>query len=95
MSEYVVVVDMVVRPGAEAELARVFSGPFKAAISSQEGFRSVQLLKPTDDVSYLLVISFADQALQETWVGTDLHTEVWSAMEASFDTYSVRIFHTV
>jgi heme-degrading monooxygenase HmoA len=95
MSQYVVIVDMVVRPGAEEEVAGVFTGPFTAAISAQEGFRSVQLLKPTDDLSYLLVISFADRALQEKWVASDLHTEVWSAMEANFETYSVRLFHTV
>lgn len=95
MSQYVVVVHMVVRSGAEGEVARVFSGPFTEAISSQEGFRSVQLLKPTDALSYLLVIGFADQALQEKWVATDLHTEVWSAMEANFETYSVRLFHAV
>jgi heme-degrading monooxygenase HmoA len=95
MSQYVVIIDIVARPGAEAEVARVFSGTFKAAISSQEGFRSVQLLKPLDGLSYLLVISFVDQALQQKWVATDLHSEVWSAMEANFSTYSVRPFHTV
>lgn len=95
MSQYVVIVDMVVGPGAEEEVARVFSGPFKAAIVAQEGFRSVELLKPSDGLSHLLVISFADQALQQKWVASDLHTEVWSAMEASFSTYSVRTFHTV
>ncbi len=95
MSQYVVIVDMVVRSGAEAEVERVFSGPFKAAISAQEGFGSVQMLAPSDGLSYLLVISFANQALQQQWVATDLHTEVWSAMEASFSTYSVRTFHSV
>ena len=92
---YFVVVDMVIRPGAEADVERLFSGPFRAAISSQEGFRSVELLKPSDGLSHLLVISFADEALQQRWVATDLHTQVWSAMEASFSTYSVRTFHTM
>lgn len=95
MSEYVVIVDMVLRPGAEAEVARVFSGPFKAAISSQEGFRSVQLLKPFDSLSCLLIIGFADEALQQKWVATDLHGEVWSAMKANFSSYSIRTFHSV
>ena len=94
MSHYVVIVEIVVRAGAESEVARLFSGPFMAAISAQDGFRSVQLLKPLDGLSHLLIISFADQELQRKWVGTDLHTEVWSAMEAHFSTYSVRTFHT-
>jgi heme-degrading monooxygenase HmoA len=95
MSGYFVVVDMVVQPGAEAEVASVFSGPFKAAISAQEGFRSVQLLKPSDGLCYLLVITFADQVLQQKWVATELHAEVWGAMEACCSSTSVHIFQTV
>lgn len=93
MSHYVVVIDIVVRPGADAELARVFSGPFKAAILAQDGFRSVQLLRPLEGNAYILIISFADRALQQKWVATDLHAEVWSAMEVSFSSYSLRTFH--
>ena len=95
MSWYVVVVEMAVRADAEEQIARVFAGPFIAAISAQEGFQSVELLKPSKGQDYLLVIAFSERSLQERWVGTDLHTEVWSAMEETFSRFHVRSFHTV
>jgi heme-degrading monooxygenase HmoA len=95
MSAYVVVVDMVVRPDAEEHLSQIFSGPFSAAISVQEGFRSVALLKPLEGQGYALIITFSERSLQERWVATDLHTEVWSAMEATCSRCDVRLFHTV
>ena len=95
MSAYVVVVDMAVRAEAGDEVARIFAGPFKEAISGQEGFRSVELLRPVEEQDYVLVIVFSERSLQERWVSTDLHTEVWSAMEATFSRYRVRSFHTV
>jgi len=89
---YVVVVDIAVRAGSEQEVARLFTGPFTTAISAQEGFRSVALLKPAGGLDYLLVITFTDPSLQQKWVATDLHGEVWSALEAQFDRYQVRSF---
>ena len=95
MSAYVVVVDMAVRADAGEEIARIFAGPFKEAISAQEGFRSVELLKPVEEHDYLLVIVFSERSLQQRWVSTDLHAEVWSAMEATVSHCRVRSFHTV
>lgn len=95
MSLYVVVVDMVVRPDEESDLAGKFSGPFMAAITAQPGFKSVELLRPTDGHSHLLVIRFTDRSLQQTWLASELHTEVWSPIEAHLRHYSVRTFHTV
>ena len=95
MSLYVVVVDMAVRPDEEGNLADRFSGPFMAAITAQPGFKSVELLRPTDGNSHLLVIRFTDQSLQQTWLASDLHTQVWSPIEAHLSSYSVRTFHTV
>ena len=40
-------------------------------------------------------IAFENQPLQQKWVATDLHTQVWGQMEANFDGYAVRTFTTV
>lgn len=95
MSVYVVVVDMAARPDAEEQLSQIFTGPFSTAISAQEGFQSVALLKPLEGHDYALVITFSERSLQERWVATELHTEVWSPMEATCSRCHVRLFHTV
>ena len=40
---------------------------------------------PQDGGDYVLAIAFESQTLQQKWVATDLHTQVWSQMEANFD----------
>ncbi|MGI4747400.1 MAG: antibiotic biosynthesis monooxygenase family protein [Janthinobacterium lividum] len=92
--EYAVIIEFVIHADAEDDVLRIYSGPFKSAISSQEGFRSVILLKPLSGQNYLMVIIFVNQELQRQWVSTDLHNEVWSAMEATFSSCQVRSFQT-
>ena len=74
---------------------QVFGGPFKAAITAQEGFKFVQFLRPDDGGIYVLAIGFETQPLQQKWVATDLHTKVWSEMERHFDSYTVNTFTAV
>jgi len=78
-------------PAAE----QVFAGPFSAAIRAQEGFRDVALLRPGDGGDYVLSIAFESQALQQKWVATDLHAEVWPQMERHFDGYTLRTFTAI
>lgn len=78
-------------PAAEA----VFNGPFKAAISAQDGFRAVSLLRPDDGGDYVLSIAFENQPLQQKWVATDLHGQVWRQMEEHFEGYGLRTFTAV
>ena len=54
----------------------------------------MQLLRPLDGGEYVLSIQFENQALQQKWVATDLHTQVWSQMEANFEGYSVTKYDT-
>ena len=84
-----------VKPGREEAAQSVFAGPFKTAISAQTGFQSVRLLKPLEGGEYVLAIIFENQALQQKWVATDLHTQVWSQMEANFDGYTVKAYNTI
>ena len=69
---------------------------FRPAISSQEGFRAVELLRPNKDGSaYRLSITFASQPLQQKWVATDLHQQVWPQIEAHSSGYSVADYTSV
>ena len=92
---FVLHVAIKVKPGREQAAEGVFSGPFKAAISAQPGFKGVQFLRPDEGGDYVLSIAFESQPLQQKWVATDLHTQVWGQMEANFDGYSVKTFTAV
>jgi heme-degrading monooxygenase HmoA len=91
---FVLHVAIKVKPGLEEAVQGVFAGPFKAAISAQPGFDDVRFLKPLEGGEYVLVIAFESRALQQKWVATDLHTQVWSQMEANFEGYTVKAYNT-
>jgi len=84
-----------VKPGREGDAQGVFGGPFKQAISAQPGFKRVEFLKPVDGGEYVLAISFENQAHQQKWVATDLHTQVWSRMEANFEGYTIKAYNSI
>lgn len=92
---FVLHVDIKVKSGREDAARGVFTGPFKAAITAQPGFKDVRFLKPSDGGDYVLAIAFENQTLQQKWVATDLHTQVWSQMEANFDGYAVKTYETI
>jgi heme-degrading monooxygenase HmoA len=92
---FVLHVKVKMKVGQAAAAEKVFSGPFKAAITAQPGFRDVQFLRPSDNGDYVLRIAFENQPFQEQWVKTDLHGEVWSRMEQNFEGYRVTTFNTV
>jgi len=92
---FVLHVKVKMKAGQAAASEAVFSGPFKAAISAQPGFRDVQFLRPKDDGDYVLSIAFENQPLQQQWVATDLHGKVWSQMEQHFDGYAVSNFDAI
>lgn len=92
---FVLHVHVKMKAGQAAAAEKVFAGPFKAAITAQPGFRDVQFLRPSDDGDYVLHIAFENQPLQQQWVKTDLHGEVWSRMEENFESYAVTTFNTI
>lgn len=92
---FVLHVKIEMKSGQGPAAERVFAGPFKAAISAQEGFASVQFLRPKDGGLYILSIAFDSQAMQQKWVATDLHDHVWSDMEQHFDRYSLDTFTAI
>lgn len=92
---FVLVIDIKVKPGHATEAEKTYRGPFRTAISAQPGFVSVEFLKPQDEGAHVLIIAFEGQGAQQAWVATDLHTKVWSQMEANFDSYAVRTFTAI
>jgi heme-degrading monooxygenase HmoA len=83
------------KPDSVSTAERVFSGPFRSAISAQPGFRDVQFLRSLDGGGYVLSIAFEDQARQQQWAASKLHDEVWSEMEKNFAGYNLAKFTAV
>lgn len=92
---FVVQATITVQSDRDEAAQGVFAELFKPAISTQPGFKSVRFLKPLDGGQYVLAIAFESRALQQKWVATDLHTQVWSQMEANFEGYTVKSYNTI
>jgi heme-degrading monooxygenase HmoA len=93
---FVLFVDMKLKPGAEQALKQTYTGNFLPAISAQEGFRGVELLRPNrDGDDWRLRIAFETHELQKKWVALDLHQVVWPQMEHHFADYSVNDYTSV
>jgi heme-degrading monooxygenase HmoA len=92
---FVLFAGLEVKTGQEQALAKAYAGPFTAAISTQEGFRHVSLLRPNDGGDYLLTIAFESQALQQKWVASELHGQVWSLMESHLVEFTVKTYSSV
>jgi heme-degrading monooxygenase HmoA len=93
---YLLNVDLHMKPGMESSLERTFSTVFLPAISKQEGFARAALLRPTAAGSdYRLVIGFASPALQQRWVASPLHQQVWPQMEDHFLKFDVLTYDLV
>jgi heme-degrading monooxygenase HmoA len=92
---FVLLAELNVKAGQEQALSKDYAGPFTSAISTQEGFRHVSLLRPDDGSDYMLTITFESQALQQKWVATDLHQQVWPLMEGHLAGFTVKTYTAV
>jgi len=93
---FVLFVDMSVKSGSHPDLEKTFSEIFRPAISRQEGFRDVELLRPNQDGGeYRLRIAFEVHDLQKKWVASDLHQQVWPQIEGHCAGYSVKDYTSV
>ena len=67
-----------VKEGKSESLEQTFINDFRPAISAQDGFHEVQLLRAVDDeTKYCLVIEFQTEEQRAKWVASDLHQQVW------------------
>jgi heme-degrading monooxygenase HmoA len=92
---FVVHIDIRMKAGQARAAEKFFHDPFRPAISAQEGFQNVQLLRSEDGGDYVLTIAFSNQALQQKWVATDLHQQVWPQMETFFERYTLKTYAAV
>ena len=92
---FVLLVVLKVKAGQEQALEKDFAGLFTAAISAQDGFRHVSLLRSNDAGDSVLFIAFESQPLQQKWVATELHGQVWPIMESHLVEYTVKTYTTV
>jgi heme-degrading monooxygenase HmoA len=93
---FVLFVDMQLKPGAEAALRKTYLETFRPAISRQEGFRGVELLRPNKEgEEWRISIAFETHELQKKWVALDLHQVVWPQMEHHFTDYSVNDYTSI
>ena len=92
---FVLLVGLEVKAGQEQALETDYAGPFTTAISSREGFRDVCLLRSNDGGDYVLSIAFENQSLQQNWVASELHGQVWSFMEGHLVEFTVKTYTAV
>jgi heme-degrading monooxygenase HmoA len=93
---FVLFVDMKLKPGSQQGLEKIYTETFRPAITVQEGFSSVELLRPNHaGDEYRVRIAFESHPLQQKWVATDLHQQVWPQIENHCADYSVRDFTAV
>jgi heme-degrading monooxygenase HmoA len=93
---FVLFVDMKLNPGAQAGLEKTYVETFRPAISEQEGFRGVELLRPNQaGGQWRLSIAFESHDLQKKWVALDLHQVVWPQMQSHFADFSVNDYTSV
>lgn len=93
---FVLHVELEVKPDSRQDLEKTYVETFRPAISRQEGFSAVALLRPRDEgKSYLLSLAFENQGFQQKWVATDLHQEVWPQMERHCARYALKPYDAV
>ena len=70
-----------IKKGMGGSLEQTFANDFGPAISAQDGFHEVQLLRALDDeAKYCLVIEFESEEQRQKWVDSDLHQKVWPVL---------------
>ena len=93
---FVLHIELKVKTGLQQSLEKTYLEKFRPAISAQEGFNAVQLLRSKeDDANYRLSLAFDQQASQQKWAATELHQEVWPAIADQCAEFFVQGYSTV
>jgi heme-degrading monooxygenase HmoA len=76
-------IDLSVRAGNESKLEQTFREVFIPAISVQEGFDRVALLRQADSESkYMIQLSFETEEQRRRWVASDEHQNAYPKISA-------------
>ena len=81
--------DLAVDPAKETDMVRYFVEVYRPAAKKFPGYIDLQMLKLSSVIvgtapaglSYRFSITYETEALRMAWVASDVHTEVWTALE--------------
>lgn len=88
-------VELQAREDAGDALVDTYRTIFRPAISQQEGFLGVRLLRPVDGRAHRLVLEFFQEDQRLRWVASDLHLEMWPQIEPQCRSYNPDLFEEV
>jgi heme-degrading monooxygenase HmoA len=81
--------DLAVDPAKEQQMLSLFTEKFRPAAAQQPGFIDARMLKlksalrgvAPPGANYQFVLTFASEAQRQKWVATDIHKQLWPAIE--------------
>ena len=98
-------VDLAIDPAKEQEMVRYFQTVFRPAAMKFRGYVDVRMLKvlavpvgtAPADLNYRFSITYESEELRQKWVASDIHQEVWGAMEKTLSNpnYTVILFEVI
>ena len=98
-------VDLAIDPAKEQEMLGYFKNVFRPAAMQFRGYIDLRMLKvhavpvgtAPAGINYRFVISYENEDLRQKWVSSDIHQEVWGAMEKMLSTpdYTVILFEVI
>jgi heme-degrading monooxygenase HmoA len=83
--------DLAVDPAKEQQMLTLFTEKFRPAAARQPGFIDARMLKlksalrgvAPPGANYQFVLTFSSEAQRQKWVATDIHKQLWPAIEAT------------
>jgi hypothetical protein len=98
-------VDLAIDAAKEQEMLRYFQTSFRPAAMKFRGYIDVRILKvravpvgtAPAGINYRFAITYESEELRQKWVASDIHQEVWGAMEKMLSNpdYTVILFDVV
>ncbi len=98
-------VDLDVLPDKAQEMVRYFETRFRPAATRFQGYLDVRLLKlravpvgtAPAGMNYRFAITYENEELRQKWVASEIHQEVWGAMEKMLASpgYTVLLFDVI
>jgi heme-degrading monooxygenase HmoA len=98
-------VDLAVDPAKEQEILSYFQAVFRPAAMKFPGYVDVRMLKvlavpvgtAPADLTFRFVITYESEELRQKWLASEIHQDVWGAMERMLSTpnYTVILFEVI
>ncbi len=98
-------VEMAIDPAKEQDMVRYFQTVFRPAAMKFRGYIDVRMLKvlavpvgkAPSGLNYRFTITYESEELRQKWVASEIHQEVWGAMEKTLSTpdYTVILFEVI